>query len=219
MNHVRDGHVDGRSFPQWMVDDLAASGIPPRVARERGWRHVLPGQLPAILGFRPPDAPDGYAIPFPDPVNGGTMAYDGGRPYVRVRFRNKLRRGGKYRTPKGAGIRCYVLPEVHAHLLASPSAPLYVTEGEKKALCATTRGLPMVGVTGIYCWKAGRHDDRLNPDLIPYVANRRVFLIYDPDATESEKKARTFADCARRFALSLRPHGAVLYRVDLPRSE
>jgi hypothetical protein len=160
--------------------------------------------------------PDGYAIPYNDPATGKPMTTPGGDPFTRTRLRHP-KGDCKYLSPKGGGIRCFIHTDVHETLTATPGLPLLITEGEKKAVCATLCGMPVIGLGGIWMWKTGKDDDNLNPDLIPYVQNgRNVVLIYDSDATETPKKTRDFADCARRLAVALEPYGCKLYRFDIP---
>jgi len=37
------------------------------------------------------------------------------------------------------------------YLRANPDAPVYITEGEKKAAKAWLEGIPCIGISGIWC--------------------------------------------------------------------
>ena len=166
------------------------------------------------LGFHA--TKDGYAIPYRDPATGEPMTCPDGRPYTRTRLRFP-KRNAKYLSPKNGGIRCFIHADAHEAITQTPELPLFITEGEKKAACATIFGMPTIGLGGIWLWKQSGTDRELNRDLIPYVQNGRdVILIYDSDATETPRKTRDFADCARRLAVALEPYGSNLYRFDLP---
>lgn len=169
------------------------------------------------LGWGPCEK--GYKIPYIDPATGEPMLTPDGQPFTRIRLRNP-KNGCKYLSPKKGGIRCFIPPDAHEAITKTPGLPLFLTEGEKKALCATKFGLPTVGLGGIWNWLEKGKTDALNADLIPYLkGGRDVVLIYDSDATETPKKTRQFADCARRLACALEPYGCKLYRFDLPKLE
>lgn len=210
-------------WPEWAIDDLAKSGLTPEVVERWGWRPLRPEGMAEVLGFAPSDSVDGYAIPFHDPATGKAMhCADGERPVVRVRLAKAIAldptkpdKTARYLAPKNAGCQPFILPEVAAHLMQNPDAPVLVTEGEKKCACALQHGLHVVGLTGIYCWKAAKGRGELHPALIPYLAGRRVVMIYDSDARDKDKRL-TFNRCAEQFASAVEGHGATLQRVDLP---
>src|SRR5206468_7636703 len=60
----------------------------------------------------------------------------------------------RYYQRQGTSPRFYVPARARA-ALASPSVPLLVTEGEKKALKADQEGLACVGLGGLWNWQAG----------------------------------------------------------------
>jgi hypothetical protein len=185
---------------KFMLADCQRSGITPDEVEAMGWRAT----------------PTGYVIPYNNPAPVKAMTALSGEPFTRTRLRHP-HGGCKYLSPKNGGIRCFIHPNAHEALTQTPDLPLYLTEGEKKAVCATLCGLPTIGLGGIWMWKSGKDDDSLNSDLVPYVTGGRdVVLIYDSDATETPKKTRDFADCARRLAVALEPYGCKLYRFDIP---
>ena len=109
------------------------------------------------------------------------------------------------------------------HLKGHPDAPLYITEGEKKAAKAWLEGIPCIGIQGIYNWLANK-DDRpngektLHPDfgLIPDLDRRAVFMVYDSDALDPEKK-NAFDKCSADLAACLRARGVARYeKIILP---
>ncbi len=184
----------------FMVEDCKRSLIHEDDIRAMGWHAT----------------PDGYCIPYLDPATGAAMTCPDGRPFTRTRIRYP-KNGRKYLSPKNGGIRCFVHADAHAAITMTPDLPLFLTEGEKKSVCATLCGMPTIGLGGIWLWKTGKDDDRLNHDLVQYCqTGRDVVLIYDSDATETPRKTRDFADCARRLAVALDPFGCKLYRFDMP---
>ncbi|MCF7854413.1 MAG: DUF3854 domain-containing protein [Candidatus Pacebacteria bacterium] len=185
---------------QWMWEDCQRSLIVKDDLQSMGWHAT----------------PDGYAIPYRDPATGEAITCPDGRPYTRTRLRYP-QNGVKYLSLKSGGIRCFIHPDAHEAITKTPDLPLYLTEGEKKAACATLLGMPCIGLGGIWLWKQSGTEGDLNHDLLPYVQDGRdVVLIYDSDATETPRKTRDFADCARRLAVALEPYGCRLYRFDMP---
>lgn len=86
--------------------------------------------------------------------------------------------GKKYLQPKGSEVKLYVPPGVNG-FLTDTKIPLYITEGEKKALRAGQEGLCCIGLGGLWNWK---RDKKLLPDFatIP-LENREVFIVPDND--------------------------------------
>jgi len=78
--------------------------------------------------------------------------------------------------------------------------------------------IPVIGLTGIWGWMSGKGDKKLNPQISPYVLpGRKIYMIYDSDATDTADKAAAFDRCATELANALFEFGAVLHRVDLPK--
>ncbi len=188
----------------FMLADLARSGLDAEDAKRLHLR----------------ETPDGYQIPFLEPDTGKPMLTSEGKPFVRIRLR--VPRGSqKYTTPPRGGIRCYILPEVHQYLTADQTAPIFVTEGEKKSACAAKAGLFIIGLPGIWGWLASRSDRdagdfSINGDLQRYLhRGRQVVIVFDSDAIDP-RKANDFDQCARCFAQELQKLGCTLHRVNLP---
>jgi hypothetical protein len=90
----------------------------------------------------------------------------------------------KYLQPKGLGNRLYILPGVDPQA----DTPLWITEGEKKALKMTQEGFPCIGLGGVWSWcsgskgyRAGR--GRVIPDFekVNWL-DREVTIVFDSDA-------------------------------------
>ena len=205
---------------QWRKDDLARSGltendIETEIAMPKGGKHPHNG---------------GYEIIFRDPATGKEMRGLTGKNFRRMRYRpplpkNKDGKDQRYNTPFKAGNHCYIPAHTHAALTGDPDLPLYLTEGEKKAAKADKSGFPVIGLTGIWNWldsAPNRKTDKgsnyaVHPDLTQYLSPpRKVFMIYDSDATENTRKMRDFAGNASRLSYELEKFGCPLFRVDLP---
>lgn len=190
----------------------------------------------------------GYYIPYPT-LKGAF----GEKPHYRIRV---LERDdgepvgqAKYLQGKKAPNHLYVPPRV---LLPSEFAgweldsdvPLFITEGEKKALAGAQGGLPIVGVGGVYSWRtnvyklprtAVKLEDTPSSKLVTLDAekarlieshvveelndikwqNREVYLVFDSDAADKPQVQLACVD----FALWLLERGALPRQVLLPPSE
>jgi hypothetical protein len=133
--------------------------------------------------------------------------------HVRVKLDNPGR-GGSYRSPKGSGNRLYVPPILPPDVLSDASRPLWITEGEKKALKGCQEGLACVALSGVSCWRT-RDGDMSVPipdfDLIEW-NGRPVTIVFDSDAATNSQVAASEAELARELAR----RGAIVYSVRLP---
>lgn len=215
-------------FPQWMIDDLARSGLTENHARKFGWYYAEPNEITALME-KDMKGTDGYIIPFYDPVTSEPLKCPDGRPYVRVKLREPLpvdnsERPAKYLSPVGGGVQVFTFRKVYEYLLANPNAPAYLTEGEKKALCANIYSLPCIGLTGNWGWKKSNSEcrdgvDELCPTLGECLKDRDVYVIWDSDASEGKERSKSFAISTRRLAAALQEIGATLFRVNLPSND
>jgi hypothetical protein len=210
--------------PQWMLDDLSRSGLLTADIAPLGWHHTDPEVIQQLTGVNTQGI-DGYAIPFYDPKTGTPLTCPDGRPYVRVKLQSPLpgKKGDpmKYVSPKKGGQHALIIPWVHNHLANHPDAPVYVTEGEKKAVCAVKHDIPCIGLVGNWGWLRSKEErldgaDALTPELALCLANRTVMIVWDSDATADGDKATEFATTSARLAAMLEPLGSRLFRVDLP---
>lgn len=88
-------------------------------------------------------------------------------------------RQAKYLSPSGSKNRLYI-PNSVRMLLKDPLLPIYLTEGEFKALKLTQEGFPCLGIPG--AWGFSR-EKKLLPDFEEIdFKNRKVFIILDSDA-------------------------------------
>ena len=210
---------------EWMIEDLAKSGISPELAKSLGFVPVEGARIGEILGFTPQTQGkpiQGYTISFSHP-DGSPLYYADGRQFIRIRMRfPHIREDGKpakYLSPAESGMHIYILKKVQDYLASNPLAPLFLTEGEKKAICAWyNHNFPVIALPGIWGWMKGGGDKSINPELIPYIlSGRKIYVIYDSDATETPEKVAAFHQCTADLANALFEYGATLYRVDLPK--
>jgi Domain of unknown function (DUF3854) len=193
---------DGALAPEHRAD-LEKSGLTNATIWMQKIRSVPPNCIPRLLGFDPARVVSAYLIPFADP-RGGWM------DHVRIKvFPSRKTAEGtiKYLQPKHSGVRLY-FPLTTLRATLHSADPLYVVEGEKKALAVAQTGLPAVGMCGIEGWHRGG-SSALHPDLDDVgLAGRIVNLIPDADYRTNravERAVRGLAQaCAARGAASVR---------------
>ncbi len=204
------------TFTPGQLADLAASGIPPGVAAAAGWySEADPKKVQELLGWDYPAKKLGpcLVIPYCDAA---------GKPtgYVRLKPAKPLteRRDGKerkrkYEAPKGVRPHAFFPPGT-CKALADPTVSLLITEGEKKALCASdVYGFPCIGVSGVDSWRAKGGKGKMLPELLAVVwRGRQVSIVYDSDAAANPDVLRAEGV----LAAALVEAGAVVKVVRLP---
>jgi hypothetical protein len=142
-------------FSDLALAKLAESNIAPEVAAAAGVYSVQSARAEVDLGFLPLP---GLVFRFFD-IHGREMTFERGgiaAPFVRVRYLDP--RAGKpgahpkYMSLKGAGVRPYFAHHVGSDwpmVARDPSIPILKTEGELKALKATSMGVPTIGFSGV----------------------------------------------------------------------
>lgn len=122
----------------------------------------------------------------------------------------------KYMQPSGTCIEAYLpplLPRPWERLLADPTTPLYITEGELKAACATSRGFPAIGLGGVDSWRAAKRGISFLPVLEKARwEGRKVVIAYDSDAATNPNVVRA----QLQLAQELTQRGALPTILSLP---
>jgi hypothetical protein len=174
------------------------SCIDPGVAQERGTFTASSGK----------DVPQGHGwLPKKPGIVFPVHTLDGDTFY-RLRP-NSPGRLSKYMQPKGHPNRLDVHPRQHDRI-KRPGGMRYVTEGEKKVDAGVSRGLLMVGLSGV--WN-GQKDKELIPDwpLLP-LEGERYSITFDSDIAFNPNVQMA----ADRQARLLREQGAEVYITLLP---
>ena len=134
--------------------------------------------------------------------------------YCRIKPDQPRKSGGKYEAPKGKGNRAY-FPSATVSSLDDTSVPLFITEGEKKALSMSIAGYASIGIAGVDCWGKG---GELIPDLRQLNWNdRKVYIAFDFDA--KSKTVKRVNSAVRRLSDALSREGAEVLVVRLPSGE
>jgi hypothetical protein len=129
-----------------------------------------------LLGFDVPGIQSAMLFPFRAPTGGFA-------DLVRVKIFPALTDAEghtvKYLQPKGSAPRLYFVARC-LHQVLERDAPLWLVEGEKKALAVAQLGLPAVGFAGVEGWHR-RGELRLLPDFDAIRLRDRVIEVL-PDA-------------------------------------
>lgn len=190
------------------LQDLDASGLTGETIRRQRIRSVPPGMISRLTGFEIPSASSAMLIPFPDPP-GDFM------DHVRIKvFPTLTDRAGhsiKYLQPRHSGVRLF-FPFLQMPEALRGTVPLWLVEGEKKALAVAQLGLAAVGFCGIEGWHVAG-SSALLPDFgLLRLTGRVVELVPDGDCQSNPAVARG----AFRLADALERRGARVRLVVLP---
>ena len=190
---------DGALAPEHRAD-LEKSGLTMATIRASYIRSVPPAMIEPLLGrpHRLQDLRSAYLIPFRSP-RGGFM------DHVRLRLCPPFASGCKYLQPTGSAPRLY-FPGWTMEDACTGTDPVWLIEGEKKALAVAQLGEPAIGFCGIEGWHAGGTCELL-PDFADVrLDGRPVKLWPDADWRTNPHVHRG----VRRFANALLARGAVV---------
>lgn len=197
---------DGDLAPEHRAD-LEKSGLTEKTIQGHYIRSVPPAMISRLLGFDPPGVRSAMLLPFRSQA-GGFM------DHVRVRVFPPLTDAAghttKYLQPKGTPPRLYFPVPVLRVLM--DDCPLWVIEGEKKALAVSQAGYPAVGVSGIEGWHRARSLDLL-PDFDAIRLEGRIVELLPDGDVQTNPLVR---QAVERLALALRRRGARPRLVLLP---
>jgi hypothetical protein len=189
--------------------DLAKSGLTDATIAGQFIRTVPPSMIPKLLGFSVPAIRSALLFPFRSAA-GGFM--DLPRVKVFPLLRDRDGHQVKYLQPRGSSPRVYFVGAVLERVLTSDE-PLWIVEGEKKALAVAQLDLPAIGLCGVEGWHTAGSLDLL-PDFDAIrLAGRVVEVVPDGDYQDNPNVARA----VRRFGTALAQRGAQPRAVLLPR--
>ena len=130
------------------LEDLRNSGLNDKTIAEGGFTSLTAEQTKTILGF---EAGPGLGFEYP--------SLNGEPSFTRVKpdkpSKDKKGRPAKYLTPRGAGNHLYILPFVQ-EVLKTPTFPILITEGEKKAAKAVQEGYYCIALHCLGCGVSDR---------------------------------------------------------------
>lgn len=194
-------------------DDLRKSGLTDETIAGQFIRSVPPSMIGRLLGFEMPSIRSAMLFPFRSPA-GGFM------DHVRVKIFPPLKDADghtvKYLQGKHTPPRLYFVARCLDVVLHS-AEPLWVVEGEKKALAVAQLGLPAIGFCGVEGWHR-KGEQRLLPDFDAIrLEDRVVEVLPDGDYQSNPNVKRAVQRLgAALVARSARPR-VVLLPSELPR--
>jgi hypothetical protein len=203
------------SIYEKMLADLALSGLSAADAKKLKLRPMSSVECEALKLSR---EADGYVIPYFD-------AEGIEQPMFRYRYLGEPKTPGfasktkqrKYDQPADTDAHIY-LPQMTdwSAIQRQPSQAIVITEGEKKAACATKNKFPTIGVGGVYSFGNKKRYQKLLPELEDFVWKARsVFICYDSDAI-TNRKVLIAED---RLARALTDRGANVFIIRLPQEK
>ncbi len=149
--------------------DLRKSGLSNETIQQAAIYSVTPVDINKKLGFNDPRIESVMAFPYP--------GCDGFERFKLFPSQD----GKKYIQRKGTSNHLYI-PCAVTSIIKDASIPLYITEGEKKALKASQDGLYSVAIGGLWSWSDGSEEKNLVSDfaLIEW-QGRTVYIVPDND--------------------------------------
>jgi len=189
-------------------DDLQHSGLTDETIERHRIRSVSKPMIKPLLGFTMDGIDSVMLLPFPDPA-GGFM--DHIRLKVFPQLRDEKGHAVKYLQPKGSGVRLF-FPFLTLRAGLDGHRPLFLVEGEKKALAVAQLGLSAVGFCGIEGWHVAGSRALLPDFEWIRLRGRRIDLLPDGDWQTNPNVERG----AFGLAEALETHGATVRLVVLP---
>ncbi len=157
--------------------DLRRSTLTDETIAAQFIRSVPPHMIPYLLGFDPPGVLSAYLLPFRSPARG---FMDLVRMKIFPALTDKTGHSIKYLQPKGSAPRLYFVVSCLGEVLDS-DRPLWIVEGEKKALAVAQLGVPTIGICGVHGWhRKGTFRLLDDFDEIPLL-HREVNILPDSD--------------------------------------
>jgi hypothetical protein len=111
----------------------------------------------------------------------------------------------RYAQPAGTNCNIYMPPLLSTpwiDIAADPAIALVITEGELKAACACSLGIPTIGLGGVYSWRSAKEHQTLIPALDAFVwTGRLVNLCFDSDVATNPMVRAAASRLAKELAI------------------
>jgi len=119
----------------------------------------------------------------------------------------------KYVQAPKTGVHAYFPRNADWSETLKPKCPLYITEGELKAIKANKEGFPTIGLGGVYSFQSARQEIAFLPELnVIDWRLRPVYIIYDSDIVSNPQ----VCTAVQKLAEQLELRGAFPWVVVLP---
>lgn len=202
------------SFTPKQYEDLEKSGLSYGTILSAGIKAVRPADINKKLGFNMPGLQSMYEIPYNNAYSRYRVFYEPGC---------ELDRDGKpkpkYLCRKDSGNHLYVPPNARP-FLCNTAVPLYITEGEKKALKAAQEGLCCIAISGLWNWSDGSKQLVSDFDQIA-TDGRLIYIVPDNDWLHPNKHGyeKNLRKAVYSLAERLVARKARVFIIHLPKSE
>jgi putative DNA primase/helicase len=199
-----------------MLDDLARSDLDAADAKRMQLRPYTSQEAAALNLSRKEDDASGYLIPYFD-HKGRKLSHVWRYRYFKTTHDNGFTAGAelrKYDQPADSPPETYLRPgDDWEAVRKDTSTPLILTEGEKKAVCATKNGFLCLGLGGVFSFASKKREQALLPSLQAFTwQGRDVFICFDSDAVSN--KDVLLAES--RLTDALRPYSPNIRIVRIP---
>lgn len=191
------------------LEDVRKSGLSDETITKSGIKTVPPNEINKRTGYNILSLSSMYEIPYDKTFNRYRCFYDD----------SSNGKHPKYLQRKDTGNRLYIPSETRA-ILSDTSIPLYLTEGEKKALKACQEGLYCIALSGLWNWSNGNKELIADFDLIA-LEGRTIYIVPDNDWQHPNKHGyrKNLKQAVSLLAEKLKTRGAKVYIVQLPQDE
>jgi hypothetical protein len=179
---------------------IEASSIAPEVAAARPYQSVTDPQRLAALGFAASQCITPALLLPVHNTAGDVVTYQARPDAPRLKDGKPL----KYETPARSKLAIDVPPGARSGI-GNPQAPLYITEGARKADSAVSRGLCCIALLGVWNWRGTNPQGGLTAlpdwesiafkgrDATGRAVARKVYIVFDSDVTEKDGVQKSLA--------------------------
>jgi len=205
------GEHDFSLHPAHLANLKTDTGLSNETIQQEGIYSVPPRDIDKILGSALSKKVSSL-LAFPYPGCDGFIRY---KLFPPVQTENGTI---KYFQPPGTGNFLYVPKGIEA-AFADASIPLYITEGEKKAVKAKQEGIPCVAMGGLWSWSDGTEGKSLISDFDKINFNgRTVYLIPDNDWEQPDRhgEPKNLRQAVYELGYRLIDRGAKVFIIYLP---
>jgi len=194
------------------LDDLHKSGLTDSTIEQAGFISLRPCDIDRETGIHSLPVLSAYRIPF-----------DAGYSRFKLFYSEDAPTGAKwpkYIQRSGQPNRLYI-PYMLEPLLKDLTKPIYITEGEKKALKAAQEGIACIAITGLWNWKRSGTDELIRDFDGIALKGRVVCIVPDSDWLDlnSKGKPKNLKQAVERLAAALQMKGARVTICAIPASD
>lgn len=201
-------------FNELMLEKVALSGLDETMAHKLKFESMTGAEAVETLGVGAELG--GFMIPYFD-FDGEVTSFWRYR-YMESSLNGFEKLSGKkemrYVQPRGSLNQIYMAPLLNwAKLRDDTKQPVVITEGELKAACACSLGIPTIGLGGVWCFRSAVNHMSFLPQLEEFSWDgRTVYICYDSDAVSNTM----IVQAENTLAKELLRYGARVHIVRLP---